>query len=106
MVGKYCLFGIHDLDGNTVVIRENGTVKPYLAFTDNLGGILSVMDENGTRVFGASCDAWGKQTVTLNTIGLHRGYTGHRNFWWRLVRYKNCGCNLWNVNVGVNDKQQ
>lgn len=77
MVGKYCLFGIHDLDGNTVVIRENGTVKPYLAFTDNLGGILSVMDENGTRVFGASCDAWGKQTVTLNTIGLHRGYTGH-----------------------------
>ena len=77
MVGKYCLFGIHDLDGNTVVIRENGTVKPYLAFTDYLGSILSVMDENGTRVFGASCDAWGKQTVTLNTIGLHRGYTGH-----------------------------
>ena len=77
MVGKYCLFGIHDLDGNIVVIRENGTVKPYLAFTDNLGSILSVMDENGTRVFGASYDAWGKQTVTLNTIGLHHGYTGH-----------------------------
>ncbi|MGP1481135.1 MAG: RHS repeat-associated core domain-containing protein [Hoylesella enoeca] len=36
------------------------------------------MDENGTKVFEASYDAWGKQTVTLNTIGLHRGYTGHK----------------------------
>ena len=35
------------------------------------------MDEKGTKVFDASYDAWGKQTVTLNTIGLHRGYTGH-----------------------------
>ena len=35
------------------------------------------MDEDGTRVFGASYDAWGKQAVMLNTIGLHRGYTGH-----------------------------
>ena len=65
------------LDGYTIVIRENGTVKNYLAFTDNLGSILSVMDENGTKVFEASYDAWGRQTVTLNTIGLRRGYTGH-----------------------------
>ena len=65
------------LDGNTIAIRENGTVKNYHAFTDNLGSILSVVDENGTKVFDASYDAWGKQTVTLNTIGLHRGYTGH-----------------------------
>ena len=54
------------LDGNTIVIRENGMVKTYLAFTDNLGSILSVMDENGTQVFDASYDAWGRQTVTLN----------------------------------------
>jgi len=65
------------LDGNTIVIKENGSVKTYLAFTDNLGSILSVMDENGAKVFDASYDAWGKQTVTFNTIGLHRGYTGH-----------------------------
>ena len=65
------------LDGNTIVIRENGTVRNYHAFTDNLGSILCVMDENGTKVFDASYDAWGKQTVTLNSIGLHRGYTGH-----------------------------
>lgn len=60
-----------------IVIRENGTVKTYLAFTDNLVSILSVMDENGAKVFDSSYDAWGRQTVTLNTIGLHRGYTGH-----------------------------
>ena len=65
------------LDGNTIVIRENGTVKNYLAFTDNLGSILSVMNENEAKVFNASYDAWGRQTVTLNTIGLRRGYTGH-----------------------------
>ena len=39
------------LDGNTIVIRENGTVKNYLAFTDKLGSILSVMDENGAIVY-------------------------------------------------------
>ena len=65
------------LDGNTILIKENGAFKSYLAFTDNLGSIISVIDENGTRVFEASYDAWGKQTVTLNTIGLHRGYTRH-----------------------------
>ena len=66
-----------ELSHSDIVIRENGIVKPYLTFTDNLGSILSVMDEDGTKVFDASYDAWGKQTVTLNTIGLHRGYTGH-----------------------------
>ena len=60
-----------------IVIRENGTVKNYLAFTDNLGSILSVMDEDGNKVFDASYDAWSRQTVTRNDIGLHRGYTGH-----------------------------
>lgn len=26
---------LYYLDGNTIVIRENGTVKDYIAFTDN-----------------------------------------------------------------------
>ena len=65
------------LDGNTIIVKENGVVKTYLAFTDNLGSILSVIDEKGEKIFEASYDAWGKQTVTLNNIGLHRGYTGH-----------------------------
>ena len=65
------------LDGNAIVIREDGTTNIYLAFTDNLGSILSVMNEKGKKVFDASYDAWGQQTVTLNDIDLHRGYTGH-----------------------------
>lgn len=66
------------LDGNTIVIRENGgDFKPYFAFTDNLGSILSVFDEQSTKVFHATYDPWGVQTSTLNTIGLPRGYTGH-----------------------------
>ena len=65
------------LDGNTIIVKENGIMKKYLAFTDNLGSILSVMDKDGNKVFDASYDAWGRQTITLNTIGLQRGYTGH-----------------------------
>lgn len=65
------------LDGNTIIIKEDGEIKPYFAFTDNLGSILSVMDEEGNKVFDSSYDAWGRQTVRLNTIGLCRGYTGH-----------------------------
>lgn len=55
----------------------NRTGKDYQRFTDQQGNILSVVDENGGRVFDATYDAWGRQTVTLNTICLHRGYTGH-----------------------------
>ena len=68
--------GLYYLDGNVIVIRD-GLFKPYLAFTDNLGSILSVFDEEGQKVFDASYDAWGKQTITQNDIGLYRGYTGH-----------------------------
>ncbi len=72
-----------------IVIRDSGTVKYYLAFTDNLGSILSVTDENGTKVFDASYDAWGKQTVTLNTIGLRLNnplkYTDPSGDFWNLI---------------------
>jgi len=65
------------LDGNTIIVKQDGEFKPYIAFTDNLGSILAVIDGEGNKVFEASYDAWGKQTVVLNTIGLKRGYTGH-----------------------------
>ena len=65
------------LDGDVIVIRQNGTVHAYQSFKDNLGSILSVIDENGSKVFSAEYDAWGKQTVSVNTIGLIRGYGGH-----------------------------
>ena len=65
------------LDGNVIVVKQNGVFTPYLAFTDNLGSVLSIMDEDGLAVFKAEYDAWGKPTVLLNEIGFHRGYTGH-----------------------------
>ncbi len=65
------------LDGGVIVIKENGVFKPYIAFTDHLGSIMSVVDREGTEVFEAQYDAWGDQTVKRNTIGLRRGYTGH-----------------------------
>lgn len=65
------------LDGGAIIIKENDEFKYYQAFTDNLGSILSVVDGDCEKVFDASYDAWGQQTVTLNEIGLHRGYTGH-----------------------------
>ena len=65
------------LDDNIIIIRQDGEFKPYIAFTDNLGSILSITDEEGNKVFNASYDPWGKQTVTLNTIDFQRGYTGH-----------------------------
>ena len=65
------------LDGDVIVIRQNGTVHAYQSFKDNLGSILSVIDENGSKVFSAEYDAWGKQTVSVNTTGLIRGYGSH-----------------------------
>ena len=53
------------------------SVQEYYLSIYNIGSILSVMEENTEEVFDASYDAWGKRTVTLNVIGLHRGYTGH-----------------------------
>ena len=65
------------LDGNAIVIKQNGTFSSYVAFTDYQGNILSVFDENANKVFDAEYDPWGKQTIRMNTIGLIRGYTGH-----------------------------
>lgn len=37
------------------------SVQEYFLFKYNIiGGILSVMEENGVKVFDASYDAWGK----------------------------------------------
>ena len=65
------------LDGGAIVVKENGVFKPYISFSDYQGSILSVFDPKGNNVFKAEYDAWGMQTVSTNTIGLRRGYTGH-----------------------------
>ena len=65
------------LDGNVLMIRQDGDFTPYLMHKDHLGTIRSVLNDNGTFVYNANCDAWGVESVGRNYIGLHRGYTGH-----------------------------
>ena len=67
------------LDNGCVYVIEGNqsTGTYYYAFTDHLGSVTRLFNESGTSVFEAEYDAWGKQTVSKNTIGFHRGYTGH-----------------------------
>ena len=66
------------LEGGAVYVKQSGQAdKVYYICADNLGSILKLVDANGASVFEATYDAWGKQSVTKNTIGFHRGYTGH-----------------------------
>lgn len=66
------------LEGGVLCVKQDGQPDQfYYMNTDHQGSILSIVDANGSSVFEADYDAWGKQTVTLNTIGFHRGYTGH-----------------------------
>ena len=66
------------LDGGAVYVKQSGqSDKVYYICADNLGSILKLVDTTGASVFEATYDAWGKQTVTKNTIGFRRGYTGH-----------------------------
>ncbi len=67
------------LDNGCVYVLEDGqsTGTYYYAFTDHLGSVTRIFDESGVSVFEAEYDAWGRQAVSRNTIGFHRGYTGH-----------------------------
>lgn len=66
------------LDGGVLCRTSSyGAPQFYYMLTDHLGSILQVVDANGTEVFRASYDAWGRQTVSRNTIGMYRGYCGH-----------------------------
>ena len=69
------------LTNNVIATRENdGNYKFYIVAKDNLGSIVNVFDKNANKVFSASYDAWGKQTVTLATDEMSfllRGYCGH-----------------------------
>ncbi|MBQ9676810.1 MAG: VCBS repeat-containing protein [Prevotella sp.] len=68
------------LDNGCIYVMYEGLASGsnyYYAFTDHLGSVTRIFNESGTSVFEAEYDAWGKQTVSKNTIGFHRGYTGH-----------------------------
>ena len=60
-----------------LVKTGNTAVKTYYAITDNLGSYVHIFDGRTSIVYNAEYDAWGQQNVITNTIGFHRGYTGH-----------------------------
>ena len=66
-------------DGGVVYVLNDGASNGtfYYTFTDHLGSITRIYNKNGAKVFSAEYDAWGKQTVSLDTLGFHRGYCGH-----------------------------
>ncbi|GAB6013456.1 RHS repeat protein, partial [Viscerimonas tarda] len=63
-----------------VIVRYSASnIKVYYVHKDHLGSIIKLTESNGTEVFKASYDAWGRQTVTNNTFKFYRGYTGHEH---------------------------
>ena len=66
------------LDGGLVYIRSFGNGGRFCyRCTDNLGSVRGIVTADGQQRFSASYDAWGKQTVALNTVDYRCGYTGH-----------------------------
>ena len=72
-----CGFGCNIGGGVLAVSNNGGAYQFYYIHTDHQGSILAVTDAQGSYVFKASYDAWGRQTVTVNTLAFQRGYTGH-----------------------------
>ena len=54
-------------------------VKTYCIETDHLGSITGLYNQNGTKVFSASYDVWGRRTVGSGSITFDRGFTGHEH---------------------------
>jgi RHS repeat-associated protein len=82
---------IHYIEGPSgtiaIVVKENDVWNYYYTFTDPLGSILYVYNENGTINTRQSFDAWGRYRSATNwnsyttpnypRTWLYRGYTGH-----------------------------
>ena len=73
---------IYSPDGDLIAIcqNEHGTTTIYHAETDHLGSIIRLYDTNGNIAFSATYDAWGKQTISKNTLNLRRGYCQHEHW--------------------------
>ncbi len=70
-------FRIYYLDDDVIFVNSGISRGLHFLFKDHLGSILSAFNVKGSKTFEASYDAWGKQDVKSNMIGLRRGYTGH-----------------------------
>ena len=68
----------HYLENGVIALKvgSNGFWY-YHTLTDNVGSVIKVVTGEGTTAFGASYDAWGKPTVTVDDIAFPRGFGGH-----------------------------
>ena len=66
------------LGNNVMAVSDNTNgVRFYYLMKDHLGSIIGIVNVNGDDVFTASYDPWGRQTVTIDSLHFHRGFTGH-----------------------------
>lgn len=71
---------------NAIVTKKGNTTDYHYTYTDHLGSILTVTDNNGVVEAEKNYDAWGKERnpdtwddtpTTSKPNWLYRGYTGH-----------------------------
>ncbi len=73
---------------SNIIVKKNGVITRYNAYTDQLGSILAVTDASGGLVAEQNFDAWGRKRnpanwsytgVPTTPDWLYRGYTGHEH---------------------------
>jgi len=74
----YCIDGAAGTEALYMEHTQTG-VKTYCIETDHLGSITGLYNQNGTKVFSASYDVWGRRTVGSGSITFDRGFTGHEH---------------------------
>lgn len=79
---------IYYLDGGALYVVINGLGTVYFTYTDHLGSIIKVTDQNGVIVAEQNFDAWGNKRNADNwnysnippvEEWLYRGFTGHEH---------------------------
>jgi RHS repeat-associated protein len=78
---------IHYLPGAIYIENSNGTNNFYYAYTDNLGSLTALVNENGTVAERYAYDPWGKRRNpdnwslpdTRTSFLVNRGYTMHEH---------------------------
>ncbi len=73
---------------NLIVVKENGVFTYNYVYTDHLGSILTITDDQGSIEYEANFDPWGRRrntttwsyaAVTDPPSWLLRGFTGHEH---------------------------
>jgi RHS repeat-associated protein len=72
----------------SINLVENNTSNYFYTYTDHLGSILHVTNDNLLYLFDQNFDAWGRQRNPINwnytglpaqPVQIYRGYTGHEH---------------------------